>query len=79
MAYLFLFTFACQPISDGWKSPTGSKDRNCLPLSTVQSNAYTSVLIDVAMLLIPWAPIMRLTMSKKEKFMVLAIFGLGFV
>ncbi|KAH7092266.1 hypothetical protein FB567DRAFT_516875 [Paraphoma chrysanthemicola] len=79
IAYTFLFIFTCRPISDGWKSPTGSKDRNCLPLSTVQSNAYTSLIIDVSMLIIPWAPIMRLKMSRKEKAMVLGIFGLGFV
>ncbi|KAF2190340.1 hypothetical protein K469DRAFT_560295 [Zopfia rhizophila CBS 207.26] len=79
IAFTFLFIFSCRPISDGWKSPAGAKDRKCLPLSTVQVNAVSSVIIDLAVLLIPWPPILRLTMSKKEKAAVLGIFGLGFM
>jgi hypothetical protein len=77
--FTFLFIFSCRPISDGWKSPAGAKDRKCLPLSTIQANAVSSVIIDVAVLLLPWPPVFRLKLSKKEKAAVLGIFGLGFV
>jgi hypothetical protein len=79
IAFFFLFVFSCRPISDGWKAPTGVKGRKCVPILAVQIYAVTSAIIDAAMLLIPWPPILRLRMTKKEKTAVLAIFGLGFV
>ncbi|KAF2750984.1 hypothetical protein M011DRAFT_455943 [Sporormia fimetaria CBS 119925] len=79
IAYTVLFIFNCKPISDGWKSPAGSKGRRCLPLTTAQSSAVSSVIIDFFMLVIPWVPIMRLNMTKREKAAVIGIFGLGFI
>ncbi|PSN75085.1 hypothetical protein BS50DRAFT_671333 [Corynespora cassiicola Philippines] len=79
IAYFFVFVFTCDPISDKWELPNGSKERDCLPVSTAQSHAVSSVLLDMAVLLVPWPPIMRLSMSKREKAAVLGIFGLGFV
>ena len=79
IAYFFVFVFTCDPISDKWELPNGSKERDCLPVSTAQSHAVSSVLLDMAVLLVPWPPIMRLSMSKREKAAILGIFGLGFV
>jgi hypothetical protein len=43
----------------------------------IEIYAIASIVIDVAMLAIPWPPILKLRMARREKVAVLGIFGLG--
>ena len=77
IAYTILFIFSCIPISDFWKAAHGQKGRHCVQLTPIKVYAVASILIDVAMLLIPWPLILKLKITRREKVAVLGIFGLG--
>jgi hypothetical protein len=76
-AYTILFAFSCIPVSDFWKMAHGAKGRRCVPLLPIKIYAVASIIIDVAMLSIPWPQVVRLKITRREKAAVLGIFGLG--
>ncbi|KAF2205335.1 hypothetical protein GQ43DRAFT_36423 [Delitschia confertaspora ATCC 74209] len=77
IAYIFSFAFECRPVRAFWEATRGQEKRHCSPLIQIKIYAVASIVIDLSMLLIPWPPILRLKMRRREKVAVLGIFGLG--
>lgn len=71
-----LFAFQCAPIDAFWTSGPNFQ-QYCLNGSFNVANVMLSILLDVAILAMPWPMIWKLQLKLKQKLGVLSIFMLG--
>jgi hypothetical protein len=79
VCFFIAFLFQCVPISMNWSAAPMVAQQYCIPHFDVFILTYatSSVIIDAAILVLPWQEIIGLSMPGTQKAAVLAIFGLG--
>ncbi|KAH8657932.1 hypothetical protein BX600DRAFT_514469 [Xylariales sp. PMI_506] len=78
LANLFLMVFTCVPIQANWDTSVVGK---CNPLGAYDQGVMTSslnILSDVVVLLLPIPVVLKLQMSKAQKYVLVGLFSLGF-
>ncbi|ORY05911.1 hypothetical protein BCR34DRAFT_435559, partial [Clohesyomyces aquaticus] len=78
VSFLFVYIFQCWPISDVW-TISHRFTRHCVDSGTTLwcAIAVSSVVIDGAILALPWPYVFRLRLPRREKCGVVVIFMLG--
>ncbi|KAF2466313.1 uncharacterized protein BDR25DRAFT_377414 [Lindgomyces ingoldianus] len=78
VSFLFIYIFQCWPISQQWTKSHGMR-KHCVESGTTLwcAIAVSSVIIDSAILVLPWPYVFRLRLPKREKWGVVGIFMLG--
>jgi hypothetical protein len=77
--FFVTFMLQCVPISENWIRSPEIADRHCMKQFDIfiLTYAVTQIILDAAVLVLPWSEILGLNMPRSQKFAVLGIFGLG--
>jgi len=82
VAYLFAILPAtiwqCTPVSYMWTSWSGETEGHCIDvflLTWVATSA--NIILDLAVILLPVPQLLKLTLSKKKKIQIVAMFCVG--
>ncbi|KAK5232368.1 hypothetical protein LTR99_010524 [Exophiala xenobiotica] len=77
--FTFLFIFQCSPISYAWTQWDGTGHGKCLNFDLgAVLHAATNILLDLLIFALPVTQLWNLNLSRKKKFQVMAMFGVGF-
>ncbi|KXJ88215.1 hypothetical protein Micbo1qcDRAFT_19083 [Microdochium bolleyi] len=78
IAFLVTTVFQCTPVSGAWMTWDGTFEASCRSLNKqVWAAATTSIVLDVAMLVLPMPALWKLNMSLRKKLQVMFMFSLG--
>ncbi len=78
--FTFLFIFQCSPISYTWLQWDGTGRGKCLNFDLgAVLHAGTNIILDLMIFALPVTQLWKLNLSKKKKFQVLSMFGVGFL
>lgn len=77
ISQLLVVVFSCVPVNKFWQMDVPGK---CIPnLPFWYINAAGNIATDLAIFIIPLPSLSKLQLGKKQKYMLLAIFSLGFL
>jgi hypothetical protein len=78
--FTFLFIFQCSPISYAWTQWDGTGHGKCLNFDLgAVLHAATNILLDLLIFALPVTQLWNLNLSRKKKFQVMSMFGVGFL
>ena len=78
--FTFLFIFQCSPISYTWTQWDGTGKGSCLDFDVgAVIHAVSNILLDFLIFALPMSQLWKLNLSRKKKFQVLVMFGVGFL
>jgi len=79
IAFTSLFIFQCSPISYAWTQWDGNGHGKCLNFDLgAVLHAGTNILLDFLIFALPVTQLWNLNLSRKKKFQVISMFGVGF-
>lgn len=78
IAFTFLLLFQCTPVSYQWTGWTGETKGVCLNMYvTAWIFAVINIILDIAVMILPFPYILRLHLSRKKKMQIGAVFLVG--
>jgi hypothetical protein len=80
ITFTFLFIFQCSPMPYAWTQWDGTGHGKCLNFDLgAVLHAATNILLDLLIFALPVTQLWNLNLSRKKKFQVMAMLGVGFL
>lgn len=78
--FTFLVTFQCSPVKHAWQFWDGERPGSCHNVNAIiWAMAAANLALDLYVMSIPFPQLITLSLSRKKKLYILAMFSVGFL
>ncbi|KAL1880549.1 hypothetical protein VTK73DRAFT_5562 [Phialemonium thermophilum] len=78
LSFIFILIFQCDPIPGAWRQWDGEFPAKCISINIIGwTAAAINIALDLAVIILPLPPLLRLSMSLKKKLQIILMFTVG--